>query len=379
MRTHKRTHKNNEHTTVLSLLLKEAMGGCTIDLTHEYTAPWEKVVVSYIHKMENDADGEVERRDVQIERGVQIATPAVSCLDSSSASDPGDSPSSCDEADDSDEEKSFAHRAPGERERPADAAIEVGDWVRLTSDGERCHPDGCLAPGEIGEVLAEGQFAVHHRSWDKTVSKLRVQALGGARRVYWYPRTALQLEHGAPPTIVREPEEFLPAEAAVAPPIAGEADGPEPSVATATWAYGIDFSMPWVFRKLFSLDTVQLATTEHLDMRDRVLENTMVNVSHVMGVRINEWTRVAPNHATGGCTWTRRLTVEYPEWLPEWAVTKIKKAYTDASLGARAKDEKLFGHADCEERVLSCPDSAAFYRELGLADDSGLVYAPCGH
>eukprot|EP01043_Picozoa_sp_COSAG02_P079486 COSAG02_NODE_18415_length_940_cov_1.227111_2_plen_26_part_01 len=26
------------------------MGGCTIDLKHEYSAPWEKVVVSYIHK-----------------------------------------------------------------------------------------------------------------------------------------------------------------------------------------------------------------------------------------------------------------------------------------------------------------------------------------
>ena len=145
-----------------------------------------------------------------------------------------------------------------------------------------------------------------------------------------------------------------------------------------TWAYAIDFSMPWVFRKLFSLDTVQLATTERLDMRERVLENTMVNVSQVMGVNINEWTRVEPNHATGGCTWTRRLTVEYPDWLPEWAVTKIKKAYTEASVGARVKDEKLCGRADCEERVLSCVDSADFYRQLGLADESGLVYAPCG-
>ena len=354
------------------------MGGCTIDLTHEYAAPWEKVVVSYIHKMENDLDGEVERRDVHIVRDAQISPPPVSCLESSSASDPGDSPSSCDEADDSDDEKPFAQCAPAVRERPADAAIEVGDRVRLTWDGERCHPDGCLAPGEIGEVLAEGQFAIHHRSWDKTVSKLRVQALGGARRVYWYPRTALQLEHGDPPTIAPEPEEF-PAEVGVAQPIMGEADAPEPSVATATWAYAIDFPMPWVFRKLFSLDTLQLSTTEHLDMRDRVLENTMVNVSKVTGVRINEWTRMAPNPATGGCTWTRRLTVEYPVWLPEWEVTKIKKAYTNESVEARAKDEKLFRHADCEERVLSCPDSAAFYRELGLAGDSGLVYAPCGH
>jgi hypothetical protein len=360
------------------------MGGCTIDLSHEYSAPWEKVVVSYIHKMENDADGEVERRDVEIQHGVpspQIAAPAVSSgLDSSSASDPGDSPSSCDE--EGEEEEPSARRATGVREQcDRGAMIEAGDRVRLTQDGERCHPDGCLRPGGIGEVLAEGQFAIHHRSWDRTVSKLRVQALGGAKRVYWYPRTALQLEHRSTPAVAPKPEECLPAEAeaGVPPPVAGETCARELSVEAARWAYAIDFSMPWVFRKLFSLDTVQLATTERLDMRDRVLENTMVNVSTVMGVQISEWTRVAPNLETGGCTWTRRLTVEYPDWLPEWAVTKIKKAYTDASVGARAKDEKLFRHADCEERVLSCAESAAFYRELGLADDTGLLFAPCGH
>ncbi len=356
------------------------MGGCTIDLTHEYSAPWEKVVVSYIHKMENDADGEVERRDVQIQRVPEIAAPPVSGLNSSSTSDPGDSPSSCDEEDEQDG-LSTHHQAIGVRKQCDDGAvIEVGDHVRLTQEGERCHPDGCLRQGGIGEVLAEGQLAIHHRSWDKTVSKVRVRSLGGAKRVYWYPRTALRLEHKPTPAVARTSEEFIPVDVeAEAPPlVAGETDAPELSVAAATWAYAIDFSMPWVFRKLFSLDTVQLATSERLDMRDRVLENTMVNVSTVMGVQINEWTRVAPNPATGGCTWTRRLTVEYPDWLPEWAVAKIKKAYTEASVGARGKEEKLIGQADCEERVLSCAESAAFYRELGLADHSGLLLAPRG-
>jgi hypothetical protein len=340
------------------------MGGCVIDLTHEYDVPWEKVVVSYIHRMENEADGEVERRDVK----VTVAPPPVSSVDASiDGSDPGDSPSSCEEED----EPPVA--ADDEEERAVDAegrtAIDVGDRVRLTAEGERCHPDGCLAPGGIGAVLARGKLAAHHRSWDTTVSKLRVQALGGSKRVYWYPCSALQLEHGPPPVAsqVVEPEAAAtePAEAAAA----------QSSHTAATWAYAIDYAMPWIFRKLFSLDKLQLATTERLDMQERVLENTMVNVSYVMGVHIDEWTSMVPNRETGGCTWARRLTVEYPDWLPEWAVTKIKKAYTDESLGARAKDEKLFGRADCDERMLGCAGSAAFYQELGLADGSGLVYS----
>lgn len=350
-----------------------AMGGCTIDLSHEYSVPWEKVVVSYIHKMENDADGEVERRDVKLERKEAVEPPPIS----SSSSDPGDSPSSCDDEADETQKQLGTDRLSAV-EPSAAKAIEVGDRVRLTDDGESLYPDGCLALGDIGEVLAQGQFAVHHRTWDKTVTKMRVRALGGVQRVYWYPCSALELERWLPPRPSWDADAHLPTNVP-APDVPIPTVREAPAVSMATWAYAIVFSMPWIFRKVFKMDTVQLATTERLDMQDRVLENTMVNVSQVMGVQINEWTKVAPNPETGGCTWTRRLTVEYPDWLPGWAVTKIKKAYTEASVGAREKDEQLCNHADCEQRVLSCTESADFYRELGLANDSGLVYTPCGH
>lgn len=159
------------------------------------------------------------------------------------------------------------------------------------------------------------------------------------------------------------------------PPVEAASEPAATPQLTASWAYGIDFTIPWVLRKVFGMETLQLATVERLDTPERVLENTMVNVSEVMGVRISEWTHMAPNRDTGGCTWTRRLNVEYPEWLSEWAVKKIKKAYTDESVGARAKDERLFARTDCEISMLSVPDTAAFCRELGMATASGLLYA----
>lgn len=352
------------------------MGGCTIDLTHEYDVPWEKVVVSYIHRMENEADGEVVRSDKKVCRAEPthatslpppVAAPSIEEDPSIEESDPGDSPSSGEE----DEE-----HGRGE--------IEVGDRVRLSAFGERSHQDGCLKPGGIGVVLAAGQLAAHHRSWDKTVSKLRVQALGGNNRVYWYPSSSLQAEFGATPAIqAARPSRTarcLSGLVAAAVPLApsgaaAAATEPVPVPLTATWGYGIDFAVPWVLRKLFALDTLQLSTTEKLDMEERILENTMVNVSHIMGVKIDEWTKMEPNLETGGCTWTRKLNVEYPDWLPEWSIKMIKKAYTEESTGARAKDEQLFSRKDCVDRMLKYEESHAFYQELGLANGSDLVYA----
>jgi len=142
----------------------------------------------------------------------------------------------------------------------------------------------------------------------------------------------------------------------------------------AEWQYGIDFAIPWVLRKIFSLDTLQLATEERLDMKNRVLENTMVNVTVKAGINIDEWTRVEPNPATGGCTWSRKLTVTYPTWLPDWAARWCEKTYTKESVKARAQEEAVFADPGCMQQLLRCEHTASFLRELGLAASNGLRF-----
>ena len=142
----------------------------------------------------------------------------------------------------------------------------------------------------------------------------------------------------------------------------------------AEWQYSIDFAVPWVLRKIFSLDTLQLATEERLDMKNRVLENTMMNVTVKAGINIDEWTRVEPNPATGGCTWSRRLTVTYPTWLPDWAARWCEKTYTKESVKARAQEEAVFAEPGCMQKLLRSEHTASFLRELGLAAPNGLRF-----
>lgn len=343
-----------------------------IELQEEWEAPWEITAAVYVYKMENTADGDVERVSVNLTGRPGSAHSGSSVSDTSCPAEPLEEPShlvSPSASSEADEEGSGVMAG----RRRAEAEIEVGDLVQLSSAGEasylqamRCmrmsghELPNCLAPGSVAEVL-EANPSPGSPGGDRF--RVRICSTGA---VFWYPRAAI-----APELLPNASEEAAPdARWAVS---RDEAKGS--AGVLADWDYTIAFQIPWVLRKVFAVQVLKLKTDVVFNAKERELVTVMRN-EPVMGITLSEETTFSANVA-GGTTWRRKLTVSYPDWLPGWAEKKVKKLYRAETATATRAFRIMFSDMQkCATQILASvgtksvvgysPITADFLDQLGL-------------
>jgi hypothetical protein len=391
------------------------MGGCVIELREEWDAPWEVAAAVYVFKMENTADGTVEREDVRSSSHLSSALSDSSGSESQPDDAPdgpggggagrghesdGDDDGGSGGVDDFDEHLRAGRnggRRSGSAERTQEedeaAVIEPGDYVRLSRAGLASHQRAmscmrrqrghsglslpkCLAPGTVGLVLEAGTLPT------SSGKRYRVRALGGGGGIFWYSRQALALD-APPPLELSEPQmggrELAVPDAQLAVSREDASWTPRPASSRAMsiteWDYAIDFAIPWLLRKVFSLKVLQLVTTVRMETAARRLHTSMTNVSQVMNIKLVEVTEFTAN-GQNGTTWHRKLTVSYPDWLPGWAERKVKALYNEETAKASAAFREVF--ADMRSRAALMARARGIKSKLGYAPPTSGFLAQLG-
>ena len=351
-----------------------------IERREEWTAPWEVTTAVYIYKMENTADGDVERVGVRMGLAANQTRSSGASDEPSSPDDAVEDPSE-DSSDDSGDPSFGVVRHGAAARREDAAAIMVGDAVQLSPAGEASYAHAlvtlrqnghvlprCLAPGSAGEVLDMGQLPL------SSIKRYRVRVLEGSGRgaVFWYPREALSVES------IGVGRRWSVRDSVRSGAAGREQQQQQRALRTAEWEYTIGFQIPWILRKVLGTQ-VQLATTVHLDAENRVLETVMRSVPNVMNIVISESTTFRANFETGGTTWERKLTVSYPDWLPKFAERKVKQLYNEETTTATRSIREMFADMRARAPVMLAsvgtkslagftPGTGVFLEQLGLAN-----------
>lgn len=369
-----------------------------IELQEEWTAPWEVAAAVYIYKMENCADGDIERVGLRLGSAAKHTTSSSSSSESSWPDDIVDD-SSVSSSDDRKDSLGLDTMLVAEN-----AVVEAGDTVRLSRAGETSHARAliktrrnghsspqCLTPGYLGEVLQVGQLPLA-----STITRYRVRVLAGSAQggIYWYPREALALVMPDSPGDERPRIPDAVNTGAVSSAEAqrsfarGNMSGRVGRLAfgssraawePAEWEYSIHFQIPWVLRKVLGASVLQLATSVQLDTEKRVLTTMMRTVSDVMGIVVAEETIFRANPRTKGSTWERTLKVSYPDWLPKFAESKVKGFYNQETANATKSFRESFADIRARAPVMLAsigtksskgsmePGTGVFLEQLGLA------------
>jgi hypothetical protein len=349
----------------------------TIEMEHEYSAPWEMVVSCFMYRMENKQPNvKVTRADyTQLSEPSMVRNPSVesSISECSFPDDKPDEPSDAEFLETCAEEQPVPHAdiTSGSSE-VGDAPLAIQEVVQLSTAGVEAHsarlwlaqqshsgPGRMLAPSAPSapwSVPRTQDVELGHAQRGRIVGvgvmpssecKYQVQPIGpsaSAAVSRWYTRGELV----RPPRSTSRAEAALAAAKACDVPAAPLAAPARRGAGRATkvgrarpeqekcgrhrfkWILVAD--LPWVLAKALRTSTVHFETIENVDVDARRMNSEMSNVTWreggPMGLwKVEECTSFSANDR-GGTTWRRTMTVTHPAWLPEWLSSKIQVCVT---------------------------------------------------